>query len=185
MITNPEMTPRRSWLLVATAIFFLSVALFSIYYALSVSRLKKEVATLEENQKKLSQSSTEEGATPEGRFALTTIKDRLAGIESNQLFWSKIIEKIEATVPKNPETKEPVATIRSYTGSNDGRISANGITKESSADPFADVAELIAAFGNETTFKNVFVPSITKNVLQDGSVVLSFSLTFDYHKQTF
>lgn len=183
MIENQTFTPNRSWFLVTATLAFLIVAGFSTYFQYHTSSLQASLNELKTQKETLKKSS--EGAAPSEALTFSSLvaaKSALKTIETDQLFWSKIIEKIEATVPKLKDTNEPIVVLRSYNGSEEGKIAVSGNTRSDSADAFSDIAIALRAFATDPAFKNVFVPSVNKSLAPDGTTVLSFSLNFEYTK---
>ncbi len=186
MIETQPFTPNRSWFLVATLIAFFIVAGFSGYFQIQASALQADLDELKTQKETLLKPSENPQEKEAGQFAsLVQTKTELKNIEATQLLWSKIIEKIENTVPKLKDTNEPLIELRSYNGSQEGKIAVSATTRRDSADPFQDVALVIRAFATDTSFKNVFVPSVTKSLTPDGSTVLSFSMNLEYPPQNF
>lgn len=180
---------RRSVLLVAAVAAFIIVTCFSFYASLSRSNLedKKVALTLEfEHLKQEALKKAED--VPATVSDILRIKQHLTTIEQRQLLWSKVIEQIERTIPKNEKTGTPIIQIRSYNGSEDGTISVSAVTQRDSQDPYSEIALLLRAFTTEPSYKNVFIPSITQTLLLDAGAeasVLSFSMNFSYQKQAF
>lgn len=183
---HEEFTPRRSWFMVITFVAFLAVAGFSLYFEFETSTAKNRIDELKLKKESL-EKPTEEVKNNEIvlRASALAVKEQLRKIETEQLPWSKIIEKIESTVPKEKETNKPIVRFRSYNGSTEGRITVSATTQSGSPEPFADIASIIRAFAQEPSFKEVFVPSITKSLTPEGEIVLSFSINFNYQKPTF
>jgi hypothetical protein len=181
-----EIAPRRSWFMVVTFLAFLIIGGFSVYFEIQESKFHSELAELKVKKESLEKTNNAVEANPATlRSAAVSVKNTLKKIEAEQLPWSKMIEKIEGTIPKKKGTNEPLINFRSYLGSTEGKISVSATTRSSSEDPFADIASLIAAFAAEPSFQEVFVPSITKSLAPEGEMVLSFSLNFQYQKPTF
>lgn len=181
-----EITPRRSWFMVVTFLAFLIIGGFSAYFEIQESKLNSRITDLKIKREGLEKASVAEGEDPTKlRAAAFSVKNELKKIEAEQLPWSKIIEKIEGTVPKMKDTNEPIVNFRSYLGSTEGKVSVSATTRSGSEDAFADVAALVRAFVNEPSFKEVFVPSVTKSITPAGETVLSFSLNFSYEKPSF
>lgn len=167
---------KREWFPIAIGAAFIFIALFSVYFEIRQSYLESAIQDLT-NKKTEMEAQLKANKIETGDIALS-VKKQLEQIETTQLNWSKIIEKISATAPKT-------IAIRSYNGSEEGFISASAVTKPDSPDPFADVALLVTAFNSEPSFKHVFVPSISKSLTPEGKTVLSFSVNFQYEKQNF
>lgn len=167
---------KQQWFPIAVGAAFVFIALFSVYFEIRQGYLESAVLNL--TNKKTELSAQLKANKIETGDTVLNIKKQLEQIETAQLNWSKIIEKIEATAPKT-------IAIRSYNGSEEGLISASAVTKQDSPDPFADVALLVTAFNSEPSFKHVFVPSISKSLTPEGKTVLSFSVNFQYQKPNF
>lgn len=172
--------------MVVGLIAFLFVGGFSLYFQSQNSSLTTRLANLEAQKKELLQNAKkEEPGVPSSAVSVLSIKMKLAEIEKKQLEWSKIIEKINSTMPKIKETGEPIVNFRSYNGNEEGKFSVSATTRKGAPEPYSDIAELIRAFNAEETFQNVFVPSINKSLTPEGDTVLSFSINFNFKKQTF
>lgn len=189
MIENiPENIPsninKRSFFMPVAIIAFVILAIFSIYFEAKQSSLNSEFNALMAKKKDLTLSQ-EPTSEKDAVTAAAAVKNALQDIEQKELQWSKIIGKLEELVPKNKDKNEPIVLLKSYNGTEEGRISLNGITRAGALEPFKDVAALIRTFISETTFKNVFVPSITKSLTPEGTTVLTFSLNLNYQKQSF
>lgn len=183
--TAPEAgAPRRSWLAAAGIIAFLAVAGFSVFFEIQQARLSKKLEGINTELKAFEDKAAEEKNSTSSS-ELTVIKNALKNLEENQIFWSRVIEKIETTIPRLKETNEKVVFVRSYTGDERGIIALNASTRAGAFDPFSDIALTIKAFASEPALQNVFVPSITRTLTPEGATVLSFSLNFKYKKQTF
>jgi len=153
---------------------------FSIYFEASTFSTQQEIDsitgkidTLVAQQKA---NSKEQGTLTQ----LELIKLKLETIESTQIFWSRIAEKIEKTVPKQGENGSQSINITSYSGGDSGRIVLNATTRSDSPKPFEDIAGFITAFSAEPSFAKIFVPSITKSLTPEGSTVLGFSANIQY-----
>lgn len=184
---QPTYAPSRSWFMAVSGLAFLIIAAFSVFLAIKTSSLESGIADLKAKKGNLLEMASGTSTPSELANVVTaaTVKANLAQIEQKQLVWSKIVEKIETTIPKLKDTNEPIVSFRSYNGSEDGKIAVSAATRASAFDPFSDIALTISAFVNEPAFKGVFVPSITKTLTPDNGIVLSFSITFDYQKQNF
>jgi len=181
--------PKHSWFLVSSLVAFVTIAGFSIFFQMKSTTFETKLANLKLQKENFLRAPTEtdsenNGAVNEISRALLA-KSQLKVIEANQLPWSKIIEKIENTVPKEKETNKPTIELRSYTGSEEGQLAISATTRALAAEPFDDVAKLIQAMAAEPSFKGVFIPSITKSLTPEGETVLSFSINFTYVKQNF
>lgn len=183
---QPPFEHKRAWYMVASLVALVLIVIFSVYFGIQRSSLRTDLKALQTQKKNIKSHVVTESDDEGVKVAsAAVIQARLLKIEKDQLAWSKIVEKIEATIPKLKDSAQPIIDFRSYNGSNEGEISVSATTRSGAFDPFADVALLIRAFNNEPTFKNVFVPSITKSLTPEGTTVLSFGLNFKYEKQTF
>lgn len=184
--TNIQQPPRSKTFLTIGILAFVIVAAFSVYFQITAQRAKTEVQKLEARKAELDKPLSGSAVSRLNDLtAAVAIKGELQKIESAQLKWSKLMEKIDATIPKLKETQEPLITFRSYNGDANGTISVNASTRSGALDPFADTAMLIRAFAADPSFKDVFVPTITKSIGSDGNSVLNFTLSFSYLKPTF
>lgn len=185
MLTVP-FAPKRSWFLAASVIAFALIAAFSIYFKFQHSSLEKQLQELTA-QKEALENPAETTAADSAALKASAAKVRteLQEIEASGFSWSKIIEKIENTVPKLQNTSTGIVDFRSYNGSEDGKISVSALTRPNAFDAFSDVALTIEAFAAEPSFKNVFVPSITKSITPQGETVLGFGLNLEYEKMEF
>lgn len=182
---GPPFANKRSWFLVASAVAFAAILAFSVYSKIQTSSLNRKLAALNAEKIKIAEEDRLGENRAASANAALAVKDQLRKIESEQIAWSKIIEKIDATIPKLRESATPIVTFQSYNGNEDGKISVSAVTRADSADAFSDIAALIRAFVAEGAFKQVFVPSITRSINPDGAAVLSFSFNFEYQKQKF
>lgn len=181
--TSPSpLSPNRSWFLVTATVAFLMAAGFSGYFQLKNSSLQSQISDLQNQKETLEKASADAAQTQTRRVApsLLPVKATLKSIETDQLFWSKIIEKIETTVPKIKDSNEAIIVLRSYNGSEEGKIAVSATTRGVSADPFSDIALAVRAYAADPAFRGVFIPSITKSLTPDGTTVLSFSLNLEY-----
>lgn len=181
--------PKHSWFLVSSLVAFVTIAGFSVFFQIKSTAAETKLNNLKLQKENFLKAPTDaqsatEGAIDEISRALLA-KSQLKTIEAVQLPWSKIIEKIENTIPKEKDTSKPTIELRSYTGSEEGQLAVSATTRPLTADPFGDTANLIRAMTAEPVFKNVFIPSITKSITPEGETVLSFSINFNYVKQTF
>lgn len=181
-----EFAPSRSWFMIVALAVLLIAGGFSLYFEFEGSSVKNRLDELKTKKESL-EKPTEELKNDETalRASAFAVKDQLRKIEAEQLSWSKIIEKIEATVPAEKETGMKIIRLRSYTGSPEGRVVVAAMTNPESPEPFADIASALRAFGAEPSFKEIFIPSITKSLTPEGETVLSFSMNFSYQKQNF
>lgn len=184
--TSQPALEKRSWFLViATVAFFVSAG-FSLYFQFQNSRLQKQIDDLNaSNASIIAPLSGSSSSAADALASSLSIKSELQKIETTQFKWSKIIEKIENTIPKVKGATDGIVIFQAYNGASDGTITVNAATRSGSTDPFADTALTIQSFAADPAFKNVFVPSVTKSIASDSSVVLNFSLNFSYNQQNF
>ncbi|MFA6521884.1 MAG: hypothetical protein WCT53_05905, partial [Candidatus Gracilibacteria bacterium] len=173
-------------MLIATAAFVV-VAGLSVFSEVRQISFQKQVDQLTGEKSKLTTTIKDNTSVTavDPALKVLAIKSELKKMESTQLLWSKIIDKLENTVPKIKETGTPVVQFRTYNGTQEGKISVSATTRNGAFDPFADIALVIKTFSSDPVFKNVFVPVVTKSLTAAGETVLSFSLTLDYKQQTF
>lgn len=181
---EPPFANKRSWLLTVAIIAFAATVIFSIYFKVKLGGLNSDLRELEKRKESLTTAviTTETGSTT--ATSLLDLKEKLSAIELNQLPWSRIVEKIETTIPRQRDTNSPVVVFQSYSGNEDGKVSVSAVTRQDAFDPFADIALTIRAFNADPSFKRIFVPSISKSMTPDGAIVLSFSFNFEYQKTT-
>jgi hypothetical protein len=103
----------------------------------------------------------------------------ISALEENIIEWSKVIKKIRKTVPTTNGDLSLV-DILSYSGSSNNEISMNVKTYADSDEPYFDVADLIEAFDESSSFADSFVPSISSGVDQEGKALLTFLLSTKY-----
>lgn len=187
MIENlPQEAPKRSWFMIASIVTFVAVSVFSIYFQVTVTSAKKEVKKLEMQKDELDKPLTGSAASKLNELqAAVAIKSQLQKIEISQVRWSKLMEKVSATIPKIKGTQDPIVIFRSYNGDTTGTITVNASTRGGSIDPFADASLLIKAFTSDPSFSDVFVPTLTKSIGSDGNPVLNFVLSFTYQQPNF
>lgn len=179
---NSVVPQKKSWLLTVAITAFVVTSAFSIFFGFRKSSLEGEINRLQAQKKQL--ESQENTSTMNARARALEIKNKIEALEKTQISWSKITEKIDKTIPTEKESGKRLVQFRSYNGNAEGKISVSAATNSDSADPFNDIAQTIRAFSADGSFINIFVPSITRSLTQDGSIVLSFSMTFTYQQPT-
>ena len=150
-----------------------------------VGYAKFSEATLNENAKKydLQIANLEndvvvyEGGNVEAALSAKEAMDFLKG---DSVKWSKVIEEILVTTPKDSETKLPIVDYTSYSGSQGNRLSISMRTNPKSETPYYDVAELIRVFSESGKFKNAFVPAISPGFTEEGDIILTFNFSVEY-----
>ncbi|PIQ77820.1 hypothetical protein COV82_02595 [Candidatus Peregrinibacteria bacterium CG11_big_fil_rev_8_21_14_0_20_46_8] len=166
---------------VALIAFVLTIA-FSFYFEASSFTTQQEIdainAKIAELERQQEEATSETGTLSQ----LQLLNAQLEIIESGQLFWSRIVEKIENTIPRRGDSTVQTIELTSYSGGEDGKMILNAHTRGDSPAPFEDIAGLITAFTAEPSFASVFVPSITKNLTPEGETVLGFSANITYEQ---
>lgn len=99
-------------------------------------------------------------------------KKTLADLEGDMIEWSKVIKKIRKTIPK--EDGMAIVEVLSYSGSASNEISMNVKTYPDRDKPYFDIADLIRAFDESTSFEDGFVPSVSSGIDEEGNEVLTF-----------
>lgn len=182
MISEELQEQSKPWFVIVSVMAFAVVLFFSIYYEIQDTRIQSAISDMKAKKEEL---ANEQGATnlANDRARALTAKEYLKELDKKQVVWSRVVEKIESVIPKNTESLQPVVIFRSYSGSSEGRLAINGITQPTAVDPFADIANTIKAFSTDPTFRNVFVPSISKSLTTEGVTILSFSMNLEYDPQ--
>lgn len=109
--------------------------------------------------------------------ATQVIKDFLNKIEKEEVRWSNVISSLQLLTPLESASKKAKIQFLSYSGAGGGKLTMSSQTDPNSADPYADIAELLKVFNNSAVFSDAYVPAISRGMTQTGSVILSF--TFD------
>lgn len=109
-------------------------------------------------------------------------KQTVNELKASLIKWSKVINKIRSTIPKDEGV--PVVQILSYSGSSGRDISMNVKTIPDREAPYVDVADLIAVFVDSKSFTDVFVPSISSGTDEKGKEILSFLVNMKYVQLT-
>lgn len=176
---NEELTQEsKPWLVFVSIAAFAIILFFSVYYEIQGSRYQSAIADMQaQKQALIAQNQTSNAAD---RAKAVSAKDYLSDLEKKQVLWSRVIEKVESTIPRRAETLAPVAIFKAYNGSSEGRLAINATTQPDAQDPFTDIAFTIRSFTSDPTFKNVFIPSIARSLTPDGTSVLTFSMNFEY-----
>lgn len=100
-------------------------------------------------------------------------KQAVTEFRSEYVYWSKIIEILQDTLPK--KGKKDLVEVLSYSGSSNKDISVSIQTKPGASNPYFDVADVIESFDMSENFVEGFVPSISGSTDLEGNEVLSFS----------
>ena len=113
--------------------------------------------------------------------ALQHAKIVLDTIDAERVMWSKIIRDTLTLVPRDPKTSSALIEFVSYSGSSDGHLVLNGKTSGDPTAAYENIAQLVSIFNQSTLFRDAFVPTISKNVNEQGQTVLTFVLNLTYH----
>lgn len=167
---------RVSFLLYLGAAALLVVVIYSGYAFWQKSSMADKALVLDksivEYQAKVTEK--ENAQITQAINAKQTVND----LKKGTIEWSKVINRIRATVPKDGVV--PVAEILSYSGSSSNEISLNMKTYSKSENPYLDVAAVIKSFSDSKVFEDTFVPSISSGEDASGRDVLSFMLSAKY-----
>ncbi|MBP9717918.1 hypothetical protein KBD59_01340 [Candidatus Gracilibacteria bacterium] len=178
---TPTQSTAQPRILIIAAVAFVVVSAFSAYYQISKTQLENKITALEGQKKELITPSASQTRESKRAKALE-VKAKLDDLKESSIEWSRIAERIDRTIPKTPDTQQPVIIVRTYNGTTDGRLTLNAMTRPESGDAFKDVADVISAFSSDPSFKNVFVPSITRSLTVEGATVISFSMNMNFLK---
>lgn len=120
-------------------------------------------------------------ALPEGNKKVEDSykKTFLDSKKEKQLYWTNVINRINESIP-DPK----VINIESISGSEEGSISLTARTTTESLSPYLDTAILIESLKAKSFFENVFVPSISSSINEQGQEFLSYNLNFEYKKDS-
>lgn len=138
--------------------------------------LSKEIATanqLLEQQK--NQLLAEDNKQVDDEYKKVFLDSKL----ENRLYWTNIITRFDESLPQNDSVN-----VESFTGSDDGLISFSANTTINSLSPFLDTAILIESLKTKSFFNNVFVPSVSSVINEQGREFLSYSVRLEYVKDT-
>ncbi|MBD3270233.1 hypothetical protein GF376_01790 [Candidatus Peregrinibacteria bacterium] len=106
-------------------------------------------------------------------------REALNQIEETEIRWSEVIENINSLIPRDSNGARKIK-ILSYNGSSEGRISISGVTNAEVEAPFSDVSQVISIFNGNLYFQNVYIPSISKGIDENGRELLSFIMNLNY-----
>lgn len=112
---------------------------------------------------------------------LQKAKQVLDKIDSQRIYWSKVIHDALLVMPKDAKTGATKSDFLSYSGSSDGKLVMSMKTIAGSQGPYTDVADVVNAFSRSSVFRDVFVPTISKNQNDQGQAVLTYVLNLTYH----
>ncbi|NIA01813.1 MAG: hypothetical protein GWP15_00340 [Nitrospirae bacterium] len=161
---------RTSTLLILGIIVVLGVGVYTGYTfwkkAANADDLKRVEATLTEYQNKILQFESKD------LLEAINAKRTLSDLEGDMIQWSKVIKTIRKTIPTDNGLS--IVEILSYSGSTSNDINMNVKTYPDRKDPYFDVADLIKAFEESSSFVGSFVPSISGGTNEDGEEILTF-----------
>jgi hypothetical protein len=167
---------RISFLLYLGAAALLVVVIYSVYAFWQKSVAAEDVLVLDksitEYQAKIVEK--ESAHITQAINAKQTVND----LKKGTIHWSKVINQIRATVPK--DGVNPLVDILSYSGSSSNEISMNMKTFPGSETPYLDVAAAIKSFSDSPLFADSFVPAISSGADASGKDVLSFMMSAKY-----
>lgn len=188
MIADENISPfaaKRSWLLVTATIALVLSSLFSIFFEVRERNLKQQIEKIKTEKQILIKKDRGSGENKSSALeGALRVRNLIKSIEARQVLWSKIVEKIETTIPKKKDTNKKIIELKSYSGDGNGKIIMTAATRADALDPFLDTADLLAAFNAETSLRNVFIPSMTKSLTPEGNTILNFSMIFEYKKSS-
>lgn len=163
-------------LTVALTLLFLA---YLVYLFIAQMSAKKEAETYQQETKTLQQQVAVLEAKKVN--SLQQAKGVLDRIDNQRIYWSKVVYDALLILPKDPKTGAARTEFLSYSGSSDGKLIMSAKTIAGSENPYGDVADVVSAFSKSTTFRNVFVPTISKNQNDLGQTVLTYVLNLTYH----
>jgi hypothetical protein len=102
-------------------------------------------------------------------------------ISQEEIRWSEVISEVEKLMPVDSSGRKKVEVL-SYSGTGQGKVMLNMVTKPASLPPYDDVANIIAIFNSSVFFKDAYVPAISKSSEETGEITLSFMLNTDFQK---
>lgn len=97
--------------------------------------------------------------------------------KEKQLYWTNVINRINESIPDQEKIN-----IDSISGSEEGSISLTARTTTNSLSPYLDTAILIESLKAKSFFENIFVPSISSSINEQGQEFLSYNINFTYKK---
>jgi hypothetical protein len=97
--------------------------------------------------------------------------------KNQQIFWTNVLVKFNETVLDSSKIE-----TNNFTGNSDGNLSFSARTTRSSLDPYLDTATLIARFKDKPFFREMFIPSISSTVNEQGEEFLSYTVRVNYEK---
>ncbi len=182
-LLNTETDQRKSPLLFIVAIAALvGLILWSLYLALTKTaitgaqkQMASDIASLQKNVDILKEQKVE---------ATQLAREWISSLDKDEIRWSGVINGLHKLVPLDVVTQKPKIQFLSYSGNRGGKLTLSAQTMEASADPFADVAELLRVFNTSSFFRDAYVPSLTRSVSQAGNTVLSFTFDVVYSEQS-
>ena len=96
---------------------------------------------------------------------------------AEQIFWTNVLVKFRESIPESVNLK-----IKNFSANSDGVLSFAANTNENSVDPYLDTALLIETLKLKPFFDNVFVPSVTSTLNEQGKESLSYTTRLNYLK---
>ena len=155
-------------------VLVLLVAGLGSYKLYEQSTLTKKIATAEqllEQQKNQLQSEDNKKVDETYKKSFWDSK------RESQLYWTNIFNRLKESFPNND-----VISIDSISGTESGTISITAKTTAASTNPYLDTAILVESLKAKSFLTNVFIPSITSSINEQGQEFLSYNITVDYKK---
>lgn len=165
-----------SFLMFIGVAFMVISGLYTGYVVWGKTSAESEVKTLDNSiaDYQVKVLEKEKAKITQAISAKQTVND----LKKNLIEWSKVINLIRVTLPK--EKLEPIVKILSYSGSGGNDISLNMKTLVGRQNSYFDVADVIKSFNDSTFFADAFVPSISSGTDDKGNDVLSFVVSAKY-----
>lgn len=98
--------------------------------------------------------------------SLVVAQETVKEVEAS-IVWSQVVQQLLKTTPVN-------IFYRSYSASNDGKMSVSVVT-----DSYTSAANLISVLNQSKVFSNAFVASLARGSSDAGSSVVTFGITFN------
>lgn len=171
-------SPALSFFVLAVVLTLLFLG-YLVYLFAAQASVKKEAEIHQQETVVLQQQvdtlqSRKVGAMQQAKLVL----DR---IDTQRIYWSKVIHDALLILPKDTKTGAARAEFLSYSGSSDGKLIMSAKTVAGSVNAYVDIADVVSAFSKSSFFRDVFVPTISKNQNDQGQTVLTYVLNLTYH----
>ncbi len=181
--TDIVLTPKKSPLLfVLSVVALVGLILWALYLSLTKAaiindqkQLTADIASIQKKVNLLKEQNVE---------ATQMAREWIFSLEKDEIRWSDVINSLQKLVPLDVKDQKPKIQFLSYSGNRGGKLTLSAQTLEGSADPFADVAELLRVFNASSFFRDAYVPSLTRGLSQAGNVILSFTFEVTYYEKS-